>query len=113
MSNYVIEYHNVNKEELEAHLAHIQELFKTGEELLETLMKEKEHADAELTKIRQQNHEMRSKICSYAQIQLNELAIKTSLQKENEILRQEKQELEDRIEQCAPSVRNFLLGERN
>jgi hypothetical protein len=113
MANLVIEYHNVNKEQLEVYLADIQELFKTGEELLATLMKEKEYADAELIKIRKQNHEMRSKISCHAQTQLNELAIKTSIQKENEILRQEKQELEDRIEQCAPSVRNFLLGERN
>ena len=91
------DYHNVNKEQLEAHLAHIAELFKTGEELIATLTKEKERADTELAKIRQQNHEMRWKICSHERTRLNDLGIRASLQEENQLLRQENAKLQKQL----------------
>ena len=98
------DYHNINKEQLEAHLAHIAELFKTGEELIATLTREKEHADTELAKIRQQNHEMRWKICSHEQTRINDLGIRASLQEENQLLRQENAKLRKQVDVKSPKM---------
>jgi hypothetical protein len=87
----------VNKNQLEGHLEHIGELFNTGEALIKTLTKENEHVEAELKKNREENRQMRWKICSHERTRLDELWMRTSLQEDNQFLREQNSELRKKL----------------
>jgi hypothetical protein len=87
----------VNNESLENNLARLGELLESGETIIKTLMKEKEYAEAELKKTREENYAMRGKICSHERTSLNELGMRISLQEDHKFLREENAKLRKKL----------------